>query len=376
MSHRVFMIIAVSVLYLLANSPAFAQSATPDPLIAAPPSERYTLSLPMDFVAARAPAIEIQGVFPSEALTIADTPALLEAATQPGFDPLAGLPGGEVLLLGTLLYRNVAHSGGLTPESLVASLLNDLSGAEPELEGVEIAGGSGVSGSVTGEDQHIQAQVLETPEEHLLLLVGYSSPARRADLAGLIASVQVAEANPEALLALEDAASEIEFLPGAVIALPREWWLLALDAAGMMAFAEPGAVLLQALNTPQVAEVSGGFMLLREQEYTALPLLAYDEDGRIDAEYATQVLELAGLLSMENGARVSTIGAWENAHGLIGLALTIDLSATQGTQTYVVLADSGERLFLLAGIATPDRFAQYQAFFAEVFATVRVSPAE
>ena len=364
-------LLAVALLLVLPFSGAWAQDD--DGTITAE-SQRYSLTAPAGWYASSEVVFaDLQGIFPAESLTLADSEATLEPLMAPDVEPFELTEFTGAAIVTTVWPADLLEVTGLDPATFGTLIAL---GADGESTSEEVALGD-VTGTVTRIDngaRTLYVAPLVDKSGNMLLLVGLAEASQASNVDTVINSLAF-RAIGETATASTELAVPVALLADTLdVMVPAGWWVMETPDVNMAA-PDFDAAFVEAIDTGDFTDVSGTFLLGMLRDKSDFPDEVYDADGRLRPDVFSEVVDLAEMLGMSTastdfGEVDITSAEWSNENGVSGLQL--DMASVENNLVFqMIVLDNDADLAVMAAMSTADNWEIYQPTVDAIFKSVQ-----
>jgi hypothetical protein len=337
-------------------------------------SQRYSIEAPDGWYASNEPALaDLQAIFPTESITIADNQASLAPLSAVGLDIFQEAEFTGAALVGTVWPADLVEVAGFDPATFGRLLALGADG-EATHEPITHDALSGDITKINNGTRTLLVAPLVDAFDNMLLLIGAYEASFEADIDATLSTLQ--------FTAIDNAANEAPELtiPITILAdtlevdVPPGWWILASPDA-TMASPDFDASFMDALDTGAFADVSGTFLLALNREKSSFPDELYDEEGRIKPDVLVELFDLANMMGISSTetdfGEVSIVGEeWTSSNGIVGVQL--DMVAPENNLVFrMIVLDNDVDLAVLMAMSTANNWDIYEGTISAIFDTVR-----
>lgn len=331
---------------------------------AAPLSGRYSFEIPEGWIASTIPIDGTQGLFPTEALTIA--PPQTEIGGE--FDTLDPTDFAGEGIVSIVWPSGILEVIGTTPLEFGSQIVTTNAAAgnveETAFEAGEV---EGMLYKVEQENgTHLRVISAEDSDKNMLLVVAFAGADRIGEIDTILATLEYTDLSSEMTPSVE-----IEILEDtATLQIPPSWWFA--DAGDVrLVVSEFTPPTFTAFEEGNFGGIEGIFMTGFEREKSLFPEEAYTDEGSLNPDVVVEGFNLAGLLGEEpNFDGEVAVETWENENGLHGILL--NLTTDDGLHGEIVIVNGNEQLLAVIAVARAETWETYAEVVSEVFATLEL----
>lgn len=350
---------------------AVAQNITEQTI--ASPSGRYSFTVPGDWYVSNEPIVpDIQGIFPSEAITIADSETTLEQVVASDFDPFRGSSIKGAVIIATVWGAGLLEAAQLDLDDLTQQLAGT-GGSDAAIEPVERANLTGQQVKLSRFDFTLWFLILTDKSNNLVWVIALSDDRHTAQIEAALASLHYQTFPEKTLLETENMTNTVNFLDDTLaVDIPAGWWAMIGDG-NVLAMPSVDFDFMNTFNSKplNLQNTRGIVVVALSRDKSTLPPEAYDAEGNLNPEVIVRFLNLAEVTGQVEELENIEVLAWRSNYEVEGVSLLLDRTTGENLIGYFVALNGEDSLPILASMATPEVWEVYRPTIEAIFQTAR-----